>query len=92
MFRKILIFGAALFVTGCYDPDGAKYNVQQEQHEKSLAAIMTVYDEKCSPDSFPALTGIRDESFCDGLRESYWAILHARNIQGFEKYLEPSAR
>jgi len=96
MFRKILIYGAALFVTGCYDPD-FRYKIEQEQHERGLAAIMTVYDEKCAPaDRFPIPypegPDPTDQSFCNGIRESYWAVMSDRNLQGFEKYLEPSTR
>jgi len=100
MFRKILIYGAALFVTGCYDPEQKEYDIQQAQHERSLDQIMNVYDTQCSVERVPAHL-IRNISFCDGLREAYWSIQMDRNLQGFPEYekmreaknnSEPSAR
>jgi hypothetical protein len=100
MFRKILIYGTALFVTGCYDPEQKEYDIQQVQHERSLDQIMGVYDTQCSVDRGPAYL-VRNDSLCDGLREAYWAIQSDRNLQGFPEYekmreaknnSEPSAR
>lgn len=88
MFRKILIYGAALFVTGCYDPEQREYDIQQAQHERSLSQIMEIYDEKCAAGSlspYPDGPDPRDQSYCNGLRHAYWAILSDRNLQGLEK-------
>lgn len=84
MFRKVLIYGTALFVTGCYDPN-YKYKIEQEQHERSLDQIMSVYDEQCSVERGPAYL-TRNDSFCDGLREAYWTIQSDRTLQGFPEY------
>lgn len=86
MLRKILICCAALFVTGCYDPVQKEYDIRQAQHERALDQIMELYDTNCSPPL--ALAGTRDDSYCNGLRQAYWAILSDRNMQD----LEPSAR
>lgn len=85
MFRKVLICGTALFATGCYDPEQKEYDIQQVQYERSLEQIMGVYDTQCSVDRGPAYLD-RNDSFCDGLREAYWAIQSDRNLQGFPEY------
>lgn len=85
MLRKIVIIGAALMVTGCYDFRQREYDIQQEQHERALSQIMGIYDMRCSVNRGPAYQ-TRDDSFCDGLREAYWAIQSDRNLQGFPEY------
>lgn len=84
MFRKILIYGAAIFVTGCV-PKQAQFDIEQKQHERGLEQIMQVYESHCGVRRGPAYVA-RDESFCNGVRESYWSMMADRNLQGFPEY------
>lgn len=46
------------------------------QHGKAMDAVMSVYDEKCN--STLAVEGLRDEKFCDGVREVGLKVYHSQ--------------
>lgn len=85
MRKALIVTTFSLLLAGCWSPSQARYNIQQEQHERSLDQIMDVYDARCGVHRGPEYLE-RDDSFCNGVRESYWAIQRDRNLQGFPEY------
>lgn len=85
MIRKISVIATALLVSGCFDSKQREYDIRQAQHERGLEQIMGVYDMRCSPHR-ESTHLVRNEEFCDGLREAYRAIQSDRNLQGFPDY------